>query len=328
MRARAADVALAAGVSQSAVSRTFRDGSVSPQVRARVLNAASRLGYRPNAMARAVITRRSGVVGLLMSTATNAHYPEALPQISKAFAAKGLRIMLFTVDHHDQVTATIDQALSYQLDGLVSLTNVPVRDAATLDEQGLPLVLYNQAGIDHAANLISCDHCASGRALARYLLDLGHLRFGIITASPHSSLSAGRAEGVTAELAAAGILCAASVCGDFGYDSGRAAAAVLLAGQAVTAIIAVNDMMALGAIDAARAAGFAVPGDVSVAGFDGTGAACWDAYCLTTMVQPLESLANAAVEMIVERRDTPDLPKETRLLNCVLEVGRSTGVPR
>jgi DNA-binding LacI/PurR family transcriptional regulator len=326
-RPRAADVAAKAGVSESAVSRTFREGSVSMHVRARVLAAARELGYRPNALAQTLLSRRSNVIAILMTTNTNSHFPEVLSELSHAADAHGLRVMLFTVDDPSLVSDVVDQILSYQVDAVLSLTELAASDAHVLESQGVALVLYNRTFAAFPANLVSCDHREAGRVLGQHLIDGGHRRFGLIAGPQFSSLAIDRAAGIYEALASIGIARAAvpMAVGDFGYESGRLAARAILATDSdVTALVCINDIMAIGAIDEATTHGRRVPDDVSVASFDGVPAGTWDRYRLTTMKQPLPQLANAALETIVRLLAKPELARETRLLSCTLVVGHST----
>ena len=325
-RARAADVAALAGVSVSAVSRTFSGGSVSAHVRARVQVAARQLGYRPNAMASAVITRRSNLIAILMTSNTNSHFPEVLSELLHASAAAELRVMVFKIDRAEQVPEAVDQIVSYQVDGVLSLTEVPAPDARLLEDSGVELVLYNRSAAPFPANLVSCDHYASGVALGAHLLELGHRQFGVIDGPPRSVLATERAQGVLDTVAKAGVAIGnvPRVQGDFGYQSGRDGARQILSGDApVTALVAVSDLMAIGAIDEAMSCGLRVPDDLSVAGFDGVPAGKWDRYRLTTMQQPLPQLAAAAVDTLKKRLANPRLAHETRLLRCTLVAGGS-----
>ena len=326
LRTRAIDVALQAGVSQSAVSRTFSNGSVSTHVRARVLAAARDLGYRPNAMAAAVITRRSNLVAIIMTTNTNSHFPEVLPELSRAADRHGLRVLLFTLDDPALVDGVVDQILAYQVDAVLSLTEMPAGAASILDKAGVDLLLYNRARADFAANLVSCDHRSAGRTLGDYLIELGHRRFGIIEGPQRSVLAIDRREGIYDALRAADVKVSElpHAVGDFGYDSGRSgAAAILRTDPDVTCLVCMNDMMAIGAIDEAGAHGFKVPEQVSVAGFDGVAASRWERYQLTTMQQPLPQLATAAFDVILERLQNRQLARESRLFGCTLVEGKS-----
>ena len=332
IRPRATDVALRAGVSQSAVSRAFTNGSVSPQVRARIFAVAQELGYRPNAMASAIMTRRSNMVAIIMTTQTNSHFPEVLSELSRAADRRGLRVLLFTVDDPALVSGVVDQILSYQVDGVVSLTEFPAEAASELEAAGINLILYNRARAVYPANLVSCDHRAAGHTLGAYLLALGHRRFAAIHGWPKSVLAIDRLEGFFDALRAANLdpHDVPVATGDFSYESGRAGASEILRSKAdVTCILCINDMMAFGAIDEATSIGLNVPEQLSVAGFDGIPASRLERYQITTMQQPVSKVAAAALDLIVKVRHEPDRPLESRLFPCSLVEGKSTSrVPR
>lgn len=326
-RARAADVAALAGTSESAVSRTFSEGSVSVHVRQRVLAAARELGYRPNAMAQALHTKRSNVVAILMTTNTNSHFPEVLSELSHAADNHKMRVMLFTVDDPTFVSDVVDQILSYQVDAVLSLTEVPAADARILESNGVALLLYNRPSAPYLVNLVSCDHRAAGRALGEHLIALGHRDFAMIEGPQFSVLAMDRAQGVFDALADHGIdqRDVALAIGDFGYDSGRIGArAVLDVRKPPSALVCISDMMAIGAIDEASSLGLNVPDELSVASFDGIAASRWSRYQLTTMRQPLLQLAEAALDVIVRNLASPSRARETRLLACELVTGHST----
>jgi DNA-binding LacI/PurR family transcriptional regulator len=277
-------------------------------------------------MAAAVITRRSNLVAIIMTTNTNSHFPEVLPELNRAADRHGLRVLLFTLDNRDLVDGVVDQILAYQVDAVLSLTEIPSEAAAILDKAGVDLLMYNRARSIFPANLVSCDHRSAGRILGDHLVKLGHRRFGIIEGPRNSVLATDRRDGIYDALRAADIDVAqlSHVVGDFSYGGGRAgAAAVLHADPSITCLVCINDMMAIGAIDEAGANGFKVPEDVSVAGFDGVPASRWERYQLTTMQQPLPQLATAAFDIILQRLDNRELAREIRLLGCTLIEGKS-----
>ena len=117
-RATSYDVAELAGVSQSAVSRVFQDGaSASKAMRKRVMAAADKLGYRPNAIARGLITRRSNMVAVVISKLTNLYYPEVLVQLTQRFSERGVRVLLFALESESDTGTVIEQMLQYRVDG-------------------------------------------------------------------------------------------------------------------------------------------------------------------------------------------------------------------
>ena len=320
------DVARVAGVSVSTVSRAFTPGaSVAPAKRARILRAARELGYRPNVMARAVATRRSNVVGLILFNETNRHHPGVLLALTRAFSTIGVRVMLFLLEHEDEIGAVIDHILSYQLDGVVAAAVIPPEHLEHLAQARVPLLFYNRPGEEGFAS-VSCDHHASGILIARHVLRAGARRFALIRSYAGSFVGNDRMRGVEDELARAGAAIVAEFRGDFDYD--RGVAAVLdWAARGIDdydAIIAANDMMAIGAKDALiHKLGKCVPGDVMVAGFDGIEAARWLSHGIASVGQPIEHMAKAAVEMMALRIKDKQLPAERRLFPGRLEPGSS-----
>ena len=320
------DVARAAGVSTSAVSRAFTPGaSVSPDKRARILRAARELGYRPNVMARAVVTRRSNVVGLILFNETNRHHPGVLLALSQAFSKIGVRIMLFLLDDILETSAVIDHILSYQLDGVIAAAPIPQEDLEHLTAAQVPLLFYNRPGEGGMAS-VSCDHYASGVLIAQHVMAAGARRIALIRSYAEAFVGNERMRGVEEELSRGGVNVVAEYRGDFDYD--RGVAAVLdWAARGIDdydAIIAANDMMAIGAKDALiHKLGKRVPEDIAVAGFDGVEASRWLSHSIASVDQPIEHMANAAVEMMALRIEDEHLPAERRLFPGRLQRGTS-----
>ena len=320
------DVALAAGVSASAVSRAFTPGaSVAPEKRARILRAASELGYRPNVMARAVVTRRSNVVGLILFNETNRHHPGVLLALSQAFSTIGVRVMLFLLEDEGEIDAVIDHILSYQLDGVIAAASIPPEDLHHLAQAHVPLLFYNRPGEERFAS-VGCDHQASGVIIARHVLDAGRRRIALIRSYQESFVGNERMRGVEEELARGGATVVAEFRGDFDYDRGVAAIADW-AKRGIgdyDAVIAANDMMAIGAKDALiHMLGKRVPKDVAVAGFDGIEASHWLSHDIASVDQPVEHMAKAAVEMMALRIEDKGLIAERRLFPGRLQRGGS-----
>ena len=116
------DVARVAGVSQSAVSRAFRPGlSVSVKTKDKVMKAAKKLGYKPNAIARMLITQRSGMVAVIISSTSNLIYPELLSRLTDNLAEQNVKVLLFTLDGSEQLDDLLEQVWTYQVDGVIAL---------------------------------------------------------------------------------------------------------------------------------------------------------------------------------------------------------------
>ena len=308
------------------MSRAFTPGaSVAPEKRARILRAAHELGYRPNVMARAVVTRRSNVVGLILFNETNRHHPGVLLALSQAFSTIGVRVMLFLLEDDEEIGAVIDHILSYQLDGVVAAASIPPVHLDHLARARVPLLFYNRPGEDRFAS-VGCDHQASGRIIARHVLDSGRRRIALIRSYQDSFVGNERMRGVEDELARGGATVVAEFRGDFDYDRGVAAVTEWArpGTSDYDAVIAANDMMAIGAKDAlVHRLGKRVPEDVAVAGFDGIEATRWLAHDIASVDQPVEHMARAAVEMMARRIEDKTLMAERRLFPGRLQPGGS-----
>ena len=319
------DVAQLAGVSQSAVSRCFRPGSsIAPETRIRVEKAAKKLGYQPNAIASGLITKRSNMVALLISNLTNLYYPEVLAELSHRLDERGIRVLLFALQAESDVDAALDQVWRYRVDGAISAARLSGEQLRTFERHGVPVVLYNRFGEGEAVASVWCDSAAGERLLVDRLVAAGHRRFAVISGPADSFVGNQRVESAVARLTHHGLR-AVVVPGAFDHESGAAAFRALRGAKSPPGVvICANDLMALGAIDAARHEfGLSLPGDVSIVGFDGVGPARWPSYRLTTIRQPVRRMAEAAVTMLLERIDAPELPPEIRSFAGSLIEGES-----
>lgn len=302
MRVNSTDVAKAAGVSASAVSRAFTPGaSVAPKKKAIILAAARKLGYRPNVMARAIAKGRSNVVGLIMFGETNRDHPAVLLALSRSFSAQHVRVMLFIIEHSDEIATVVDNILSYQLDGVIAAASIPSADLATLAQAEVPVIFYNRPGTEISAS-VSCDHAAAGRTIAMHLLDLGHRDFAMIHACD-SYVAQERMRGVQLALDEAGASVSATAEGDFAYSDGFEAIEgwVAAGSNTFTALIAANDSMAIGAHDALAISNRATP--VAIAGFDAVEASRWCSHRIISIRQPIEHMADAVAEIMKGQLD-------------------------
>jgi DNA-binding LacI/PurR family transcriptional regulator len=317
------DVARAAGVSQSTVSRVFRPGtSVAAATRDRVMAAAREVGYRPNAIAASLITRRSHLVAVVISNLTNLHYPEVLAELTMRLSAEGLRVLLFTLSTESEIDVVLDQMWRYRVDGAIVAARLSPGQEAAFAREGVPLVLYNRPARGDFASSVRCEFAAGERLLVEGLIRTGRRRFALVAGPADSAVGEARIAGAVACLADVGLAPLATVRGDFSHASGMAAARQLLADHRPDALIAANDVMALGALDVLRhEAGLAVPADVAVVGFDGVAPAAWPAYRLTTVRQPVEAMTAAAVGLLLARVNDPDSRPEQQLFAGTLVPG-------
>ena len=326
-RATSYDVAELAGVSQSAVSRVFQPGaSASNDMRDRVLSAANKLGYRPNAIARGLITQRSNMVAVVISRQTNLYYPEVLVQLTQRFSEHGIRVLLFTLEHERDIDGVLEQILQYQVDGVVTAAQLDEQQLEVVENAGIPVIFYNRTLPERLVNSVRCDQEEGERWLVSQLHAAGHRRFAIVSGPEDSPVSMERTQGALQKLRELNVGDALTVNGDYGYASGRAAFAEIVKRmeRLPDAVIAANDVMAIGCIDEAREVNFLrVPEDLSIVGFDGVGPARYAAYDLSTVRQPVGRMSEAAVLMLLDRIEDPELSPEKRVFSGDRIVGGS-----
>ena len=320
------DVAQRAGVSQSAVSRCFRPGSsISAKTRTRVIDAARELGYHPNAMASGLITRRSNLVAVVISNLTNLYYPEVLAELTRRLSDHGIRVLLFALQAESDVDAMLDQVWRYRVDGAIIAARLAPAQLRQFAKRGVPVVLYNRFGEGEAVSSVRCDSIGGEGLLVERLVAAGHKVFGVISGPADSYVSQERLQGALQRLNELGHD-AIVVDGAFDYDSGGQGLRELLerTERRLDALICANDLMAIGAIDCARSEfGLAVPGDLSIVGFDGVAPSGWASYRLSTVRQPVQRMTEAAVSMVLERIEDISLSPEVRTFAGSLVEGSS-----
>lgn len=334
-RVTATDVARRAGVSQSAVSRVFTPGaSVSKAMADRVRAVAEELGYRPNVLARSLITGRTRIVGLVVGYLENPFYPEVLEALSAALEALGYHILVFHAadgEGEENVERVVGELMDYQVDGLVTASvQLSDRLVARCRAAGLPVVLFNRGLPGSGLSSVTSANRAGGAAVARFLVENGHRRIAHIGGLQTASTGLDRWEGFRDALKEAGQQVHAVAQGGFDRDRAIAAARGMMAApEPPDAIFVANDHMALGVLDALRhGMGVEVPGRVSIVGYDDVPAAAWQAFDLTTVRQPVDRMVAAAVDILVgeiERAAPPgrveEIPAELILRGSARKAG-------
>jgi DNA-binding LacI/PurR family transcriptional regulator len=300
----AKQVAQELGVSQSMVSRAFtKEASISADMRQKVMAAAERLGYKPNAMARTLITRRSGIVGIVMGDLTNPFYPEVLEVLSKRLQQNNLQTLLFNVPTGQEVDDELPLLLQYQVDAVV-ITSATISSAMARScaARGIPVLLFNRYVPGSGVHAVSCDNYEGGRTVTRYLIERGHRRLVYVAGKPETSTTMDRERGVNDLLAELGMkLWGREEVAEYTHEQGREAALRLLRGKRrlPDAIFFANDIMAIGGLDAIRGElGLRVPEDISVVGFDDIQMAGWPSHSLTTVRQPIGAMVEKTAQLL------------------------------
>lgn len=316
------DVAAVAGVARTTVSRVLNNQpNVRDEVRAKVLSAVDTLGYRVNVQARSLAGRKAVRITLVhasdFDTEPNSYYSSALELgATRAAAQAGAQLITQVVNQNDPQAADdiLARVRDDQSDAVI--LTPPFADdlelLRRLGDQGVALVcIAGGPQAEAMAQTVGVDDTGAGYDIARHLLDLGHRRFGYIKGIQGHLSAEGRFDGFLAALAEDG-LAEADVRvarGNFTFRSGLDCAQALLSGgERPSALVCANDDMAAGALLAAHKAGLRIPQDIAITGFDDTPVSeiVWPP--LTTIHQPLRRMAARAVELLLARVATGDVP--------------------
>jgi DNA-binding LacI/PurR family transcriptional regulator len=299
------EVAKLAGVSQSAVSRVFTPGaSSSKKTNELVRKAAAELGYRPNVLARSLITGKSRMIGLVVAYLDNYFYPEALELLSSALQKKGYHVLIFMSGNKEgDIAEAVDEILDYQVDGIIAASVSMSSDLAKrCTSAGVPVVLFNRTQDDDRLSAVTSDNFQGGQKVARFLLAGGHKRIGYIAGWEGASTQRDREKGFTEELVRNGQELYAREVGNFNSDEARQAARTMFSKKNFPdAVFVANDAMAIAVIDVIRfELGLQVPEQVSVVGYDDVPISSWPAYDLTTVRQPANRMVAETVSILIE----------------------------
>ena len=299
------EVAKLAGVSQSAVSRVYTPGaSVSKKTKEKVHSAAAELGYRPNVLARSLITGRSRIIGLVVAYLDNYFYPEAVELLSNALQKKGYHVLVFmaskTAGNIDHV---FEEMLDYQVDGVIAASVALSSDlAARCNAAGVPVVLFNRAQDDERLSAVTSDNIDGGQKVAKFLIAGGHKRLGYIAGWEGASTQRDREVGFIEEMKKHGRSLFARELGNFNTGEARKAARKMFTAKEIPdAVFVANDHMAFIAMDVIRfELGLKIPEQVSVVGYDDVPVASWSAYDLTTVRQAANQMVTETVSFLLE----------------------------
>lgn len=327
MAATIRDVARAAGVSASTVSRVFTmPDVVRESTRTTVQRAADRLAYAPNRAARGLITGRTSNLGVIVPDLANPFFPGVVKGVQARAHDADYAVFLADTDEDTAAEARLVRALAKQVDGVV-LCSPRMSEAdlqAIVDET--TLVLCNRR-IGHTPS-ITFDNSGGMRQAASHLRALGHQRVAWVGGPKASWSNKERARGLRAAVTAARL--ELTLVGHFPpHFEGGIAAADLVVAAGVTAVVAYNDLMALGLISRFRDRGLVVPEDISVVGIDDIPFSTMSSPALTTVALPKEEAGRAAVDLLLSLLQRPDdADGARRELPAQLLVRASTGVAR
>lgn len=326
-----AQVAAKAGVSQSAVSRVFTPGaSASPGTIAKVRAAAKELGYRPNVLARAIVSGKSRIIGIVVAYLENQFYPDVLEKLSNALQEQGYHVLIFMASQTaGDIDPVVDEILDYQVDGIITAS---VALSSELSERcrsaGIPMVLFNRSQDDAAMSSVTSDNIAGGRTVAEFLVAGGHQRIGYIAGWEGASTQRDREAGFVQGLEDAGHTLFAREIGNFNHDTAREATQRMFRNTPPDAVFVANDHMAIAVMDTLRyEMGLRIPEDVSVVGYDDVPSAEWKSYDLTTIRQPANQMVAATVDLLLTKINNPAAEARRVEIHGPLKIRSSARIP-
>jgi DNA-binding LacI/PurR family transcriptional regulator len=296
------DVAEIAGVSQSTVSRVFAGSTnVSEKKRKKILAAAEKLDYKPNAHARSLITRRTMMIGIVMRNIRNPFYSAVLEIFHNRFSALGYHLIFINSENEEIQESEITRLLEYNVEGVI-ITDALLSSSATqkFKRYGIAVILFNRYTEQMESSAVFCDNYLAAKQIASYLVEMGHRSFAFISGPSDTSTTIDRLKGFKEVLEERKVTDFVIEPGNYTFESGfKAAQELMTRNKNIDCIFCGNDIIALGVMDAIRTIGLRIPEDVSVVGFDNIRMSEWPSYALTTWEQPLEEMVDSAVELLL-----------------------------
>jgi LacI family transcriptional regulator len=329
------DVARVAKVHPGTVSRALNEDTralVNPETAERVLRAADELGYRPNRIARGLKTNRSHTIGVLIPDITNPLFPPILRGIEDRLDEAGYTALIVNTDNDaERERVYVETMRARQVDGFISATARLDRELAALAGGGTPLVLVNRSLEDGSVPAVTVDDRQGISLAVAHVVQLGHRRIGHVAGPQNLSTGHRRHVGFIEAMREAG-LDAPSQLIRFGAffteeEGARAFGELLDASPDITAIVAGNDLMAIGCYDVLEERGLRCPNDVSIVGFNDMPFVDKLRPPLTSVRIPQREIGNVAADLLLEQLGESSPPASEILLEPALIVRGSTAAP-
>ncbi len=320
------DVAARAGVSRSAVSRTYTEGaSVSEKTRAKVQKAAEALGYSPNALASSLTTGRTKLIGLVSNNFHNPIFLEVFDRFTKGLQERGLRPLLVNLTDEVDPENSIRMLRAYSVDGvIVASSTLPVAFAEAFRDAGVPVVhSFGRHSASPNVNVLGIDNIEAGRMAANTLIARGYRRLAFLGGPETATSTQDRLKGF-AEVNNANpdVKMTVTFADSYSFDAGRAEMRRLLREAPAEAYFCGDDVLSIGALSAIQSAGLQVPDDIGILGLNDMEMAGWENINLTTIHNPIKQIIASSIELIeASLKDDTRYP-EARLFAChVVERG-------
>ncbi len=326
------DVAERAGVSRSAVSRTFTDGaSVSEKMRRKVEKAARDLGYTPNALASSLTTGRTRLIGLVSNNFHNPIFLEVFDLFTRGLQERGLRPLLVNLSDETDPANSVKMLRQYSVDGVVvASSTLPPAFSQAFRDARMPVVhSFGRHSSTPQVHVVGIDNVECGRIAARELLARGYKHVGFLGGPKSATSTQDRLEGFMSEITShkPKIKVTRSFASAYSYEAGRVEMNRLLRTTPAEAYFCGDDVLSIGALSAVQKHGLKVPDDIGLIGLNDMEMAGWENISLTTIRQPIRQIISSSIEIIVAMLDDPDRYPEARLFPSQL-VERDTLRPR
>ncbi|GGH31230.1 transcriptional regulator, LacI family [Cribrihabitans marinus] len=314
------EVAERAGVSRSAVSRTFTQGaSVSVKTRRKVEKAAAELGYSPNALASSLTTGRTKLIGLISNNFHNPLFLEVFDLFTRSLQDRGLRPLLVNLTDETEPSNSLRLLRQYSVDGVIvaSSTLSPEFSLAFRDAR-IPVVhSFGRFASAPHVHVVGIDNVECGRIAARTLIARGYRRIAFLGGPREATSTIDRRKGFF-EVARAtpGLQASESYATAYSFDAGRAEMLSLLDAPPAEAYFCGDDVLSIGALSAIADHGLRVPEDVGVIGLNDMEMARWENINLTTIRQPIRQIIDSSIELVMAMLEDPERYPEARLFSC------------
>lgn len=314
------DIARLAGVSQTTVSRVLHDAaSVTPKTKEKVLSLIRKHSYLPNAAARQMKTNRSNAIAVVVANLSNPLYPLMLRMLVRSLDLKGYRTIVW--EQGERVEELINQTLSESsVDGIIfaTATDGLLEQLREISSQK-PIILINRLVKSNAFDTIVSDNFSGGEAVAEYFIKGRRTNIGLLSAHSDASTIRDREKGFRSALLKhlpnLRLATSAATMQNFTYESGYEGMVELLENNPhLNAVFCTNDIVAIGAIDAAKKFGKKIPKDIWVVGYDDIPMAGWHCINLSTVSQPIQKMVDYAVERLLARIKDPSLKAKKKVL--------------
>ncbi len=316
------EVAERAGVSRSAVSRTYTAGaSVSAKTREKVEKAAAALGYSPNVLASSLTTGRTKLVGLVSDNFRNPIFLEVFDLCTKGLQERGLRPLLVNLSNEREPDNAIRMLKQYSVDAvIVASSTLPPSFANGFYEAGMPVVhSFGRLADDPHVHVVGIDNQAAGRLAARTLIDRGYRHIAMMAGPEQATTTQDRLAGFLSELEGRpDIRSSYSFADAYSFDAGLSEMARLLKQERAEAYFCGDDVLSIGALAAAESAGLRVPEDVGFIGVNDMEMSRWQTVNLTTIRNPLGQIVETSLDLVDQMLENPGVPPKAHKIDAEL----------